>query len=131
MFPKDYDFYIVNDGIDRKTTLLRAGRQRRRSSIAHQKIAGREQNFSTQAASGSKVALDKNQTTKMDIELPDSTPNNQQPSPSNDSLPLVANISSTPADVDGLTGAMSALKFVPLSIRFGGRNRGKAGFSKK
>jgi hypothetical protein len=35
------------------------------------------------------------------------------------------------ADMEGLTGAMSSLKFVPPSVRFGrGRGRGRGGFSR-
>ena len=35
------------------------------------------------------------------------------------------------ADMEGLTGAMSALKFVPPSVRFGrGRGKGRGGFSR-
>jgi len=34
-------------------------------------------------------------------------------------------------DMDSLTGAMSSLKFVPQSVRFGrGRGRGRGGFSR-
>lgn len=51
-------------------------------------------------------------------------------------FPENAKISSPPKtqidmDMDGLTGAMSSLKFVPPSVRFGrGRGRGRAGFSR-
>lgn len=39
--------------------------------------------------------------------------------------------SSDDADMEGLTGAMSSLKFVPPSVRFGrGRGRGRGGFSR-
>ncbi len=36
------------------------------------------------------------------------------------------------ADMEGLTGAMTALRFVPPSVRFGGRGRGRGrgGFSR-
>lgn len=33
-------------------------------------------------------------------------------------------------EMDGLAGAMSALQFVPTSVKFG-RGRGKAGFAKR
>ncbi|KIM94950.1 hypothetical protein OIDMADRAFT_21229 [Oidiodendron maius Zn] len=94
LFPKDYDFYIINDGIDYRSSLLKSGRQRMRNSAAQQmmdaddKIQGRSSTLES--------------TTEDDSH-----------------------------DIEGLTGAMSALKFVPPSVRFGrGRGGGRGGFSK-
>lgn len=128
MFPKDYDFYIVNDGIDRKTSLLRAGRQRRRTSLVHQKVAKKDRGEQKQTTADDKPAP--NDSSKMDIELPEQPSDTAETVAGRDSLPATAQESSTAMDVDGLTGAMSSLRFVPPSIRFGGRGRGRAGLSK-
>lgn len=42
---------------------------------------------------------------------------------------LVTNTSQPDTEMDDLSGAMSALKFVPTSVRFG-RGKGKGGFSR-
>ena len=94
LFPKDYDFYIINDGIDYRSSLLKSGRQRMRNSAAQQMTDADDK---TQGRSSTLES-----TTEDDSH-----------------------------DIEGLTGAMSALKFVPPSVRFGrGRGGGRGGFSK-
>src|ERR1700722_14248192 len=94
LFPKDYDFYVINDGIDYRSSLLRSGRPRRRSSAAEKRADFEDR------ARGRSSTMEK--TTETDNH-----------------------------DIEGLTGAMSALKFVPPSVRFGRRQGGgRGGFSK-
>ena len=94
LFPKDYDFYIINDGIDYRSSLLRSGRQRRRNSTAQQ-VADADDRMRRR------------------------------------SLTLESTTGADNDDIERLTGAMSALKFVPPSVRFGrGRGGGRGGFSK-
>lgn len=118
-FPKDYDFYIVNDGIDHRTSMLRSGRHRRQSSAKHyvSEVPGRVRQNSTQGPNLPKESNDNNQdggTATADADKTTPTP-----SPRSD------------ADMEGLTGAMSSLNFVPSSVRFGrGRGRGRGGFSR-
>jgi hypothetical protein len=119
MFPKDYDFYVVNDGIDRRSSMLRSGKHRRRSSAAQYmtEIEERRRRNSTmetldtsekQVGGGSENEAVKEKRAET-----------AQDGSKND------------VDTEGLAGAMSALKFVPPSVRFGrGGGRGRGGFSR-
>jgi len=115
MFPKDYDFFVVNDGIDKRTSMLRSGRHRRKSSAAQHATeierarrrsstletanAAMEENGVEDAEGSEQTSAVKSLTTKKDVEMED------------------------------LSGAMSALKFVPPSVRFG-RGGKRGGFSR-
>ncbi|KAL2067995.1 hypothetical protein VTL71DRAFT_16093 [Oculimacula yallundae] len=115
MFPKDYDFYVVNDGIDRRSSMLRSGKHRRRSSAA-QYMTETERN--RRRSSAIQPASTENGNGE-ERESPDASPVGSPASPKEDT------------DMDEISGAMSALKFVPPSVRFGrGRGRGRGGFSR-
>ncbi|KAM3081524.1 hypothetical protein ACMFMG_004981 [Clarireedia jacksonii] len=112
---KIYDFFVVNDGIDHKSSMLRSNRHghRRRSSAAHLKLEEARQRSATLESQSS---LDKHGSEEDELNL-----NSDAASPS---IPGVDGM-------DGLEKAMSALKFVPTSVRFGrGRGRGRGGFSR-
>jgi hypothetical protein len=117
LFPKDYDFYMVNDGIDRRSSMLGTGKHRRRSSAAQHRagIGDRARRRNLGVTSG----ID-NQTEGDAMRAEDS-----------DEGILIANTEEdVDTDIADLTGAMSALKFVPSSVRFGrGRGRARGGFS--
>jgi hypothetical protein len=120
MFPKDYDFYVVNDGIDRRSSMLRSGRHRRRSSAQHHLTEIEERNRK-RASTLEIVNLDEE----------DKSQEEDAKSPGKADLPTPPS-SQEDAEMEGLSGAMLALKFVPPSVRFGGRGRGKgrSGFSR-
>ncbi|TVY84901.1 Zinc finger protein [Lachnellula suecica] len=118
MFPKEYDFYVVNDGIDHRSSMLRSGRHRRRSSAAQHMTEiedrAKKRNSNLETIDGAHVGdesdHDEGEVTSKKITSP----------PSSDD-----------ADIEVLTGAMSSLKFVPPSVSFGrGRGRGRGGFSR-
>lgn len=119
MFPKDYDFYIVNDGIDHRTSMLRSGRHRRRSSAAQhmQEIESRasRRNSTLGTANQRKHRFGEEEADEV------------QGADYEETKPAAK--SHEDADVDDLTGAMSSLKFIPSSVRFG-RGRGRGGFSR-
>jgi hypothetical protein len=131
MFPKDYDFFVVNDGIDRRSSMLRSGRHRRKSSITQQKLNNEIRNRQRAAT----TTLDK----VIRDEISEDSPTNETVEGNADHEGLEDAIDSKTSaatesrqedmEIDGLTGAMSALRFVPPSVRFG-RGRGRAGFSK-
>ena len=118
MFPKDYDFYIVNDGIDQRSSMLRSGRHRRKSSAAqHARSVGA---LPYTAAYDSLAAGTKAQSiSKQPSVVLETTQGVQSSTPSSPK---------EGGEMDELAGAMSSLKFVPPSVRFG-RGRGR-GFSK-
>lgn len=109
VFPKNYDFQIVNTGIDKRSSMLRA-RPRKHSSAASRAFQHAQRNSSTEASPNH------------DLE-----PRNTLESPaaqnSNGSTGRSSHSPSLHADVDELTSTMSALKFVPPSIHFGRRGR--------
>jgi hypothetical protein len=125
LFPKDYDFHVVNDGIDRRSSMLRSGRHRRQSSAA-QHMTDIEERVRRRHSELKTIGATENQSVVQNIredgmgKTEDSEPNS-----------VLTPSSQDDADMEGLTGAMSALKFVPPSVRFGrGRGHGRGGFSK-
>jgi hypothetical protein len=118
MFPKDYEFYIVNDGIDRRSSMLRSGKHRRRSSAA-QHMTEIEERRRHNSALETVDASQKPSESGEDEEV------------KKEGAEMASNKTEKDVDMDGLAGAMSALKFVPPSVRFGrGRGRGRGGFSR-
>jgi len=115
MFPKDYDFHIVNDGIDRRSSMLRSGKHRRRSSAAQHmtEIEERRRRNSILETVPSEKQNGSGETEAMKEENPETLPEGPED-----------------VDMDVISGAMSALNFVPPSVRFG-RGGGRArGFSR-
>jgi hypothetical protein len=117
LFPKDYDFYMVNNGIDHRTSMLVSGRHRKRSS-ATQNLTGTDE----------KAKRRESVRGKGDQHISEGKAETQSPEEAKIGTPLSRQ---EDADMDGLAGAMSSLKFVPPSVRFGrGRGRGRGGFSR-
>jgi hypothetical protein len=118
-FPKDYDFSIVNDGMDHRTSMLKSGRHRRQSSAKY-RVTGvhdRATQISTQGLDSSNASKHNNGDNE--------ARNTEQ------NMPFENSGSGADADMESLTGAMCSLNFVPSSVRFGrGRGKGRGGFSK-
>jgi hypothetical protein len=120
MYPKNFFFAVVRDGIDGRRSLLNEGpfRHRRRSSTTTKKDAIRK---SSLMESG-KYGDDKN---GQDLSKPIS-PNS---SALGESASAEDNEETHDVEMDELAGAMSALRFIPPSVRFG--RGGRAGFSRR
>ncbi|KAI1812035.1 hypothetical protein GGS20DRAFT_559732 [Poronia punctata] len=120
MYPKNYFFALTKEGIDGRQSLLLDGGHRRRSSTATtvsvSKTSQRRQSLRQDNQDDVTEPLNDNQG--------GSTPPNSVQPPKTIPPTRVPDV-----DMDGLTGAMSALQFVPPSVRFG-RGRGRAGFAK-
>ncbi|KAL8855161.1 MAG: hypothetical protein Q9221_000067 [Calogaya cf. arnoldii] len=123
-FPKDYDYFIINDGIDKRSSMLRT-RHRRASSAAsralhrNQKNGGvpQEQQSPLEGMNHGKNITEANlQTTSNDLPEEEDSPGTSP--------------ASRNRDVEELTSTMSALKFVPPSVRFGRGGRA-AGLSRR
>ncbi|KAI9166880.1 Zinc finger protein [Paramyrothecium foliicola] len=118
MYPKNFFFAITKEGVDgRRSLLVEDGHRRRRSSAAAQTKESRRRASPTEGGNGEKMDASTNAA--------DSPANN---SPAKKKAELREVGLSTDADMADLTGAMSALHFVPPSVRFG---RGRAGFAKR
>ena len=121
LFPKDYDFRVVNDGIDRRSSMLRSGRHRRRSSAA-QHMTDIDERARRRNSTLRTIDATQNQNQEDGISQAEGSEADAVLTPPN---------SKDDSDMEELTGAMSALKFVPPSVRFGrGRGRGRGGFSR-
>jgi hypothetical protein len=113
-FPKEYDFYIVNDGIDRRSSMLRSGRHRRGSSAAMQAERARKRASTLETVDGG-YGEGEGEGDNVDEGKANTPPSEKEEDD----------------EMEGLVGGMSALKFVPPSIRFGrGRGKGRGGFSR-
>ncbi|KAJ6185584.1 hypothetical protein N7519_006885 [Penicillium mononematosum] len=86
MFPKTYNFYIVNDGIDKQTSMLRPMNSHRRRISTSSALEGRLRRRSSAS----------------------------QSNPPETAIPETK--SSNDMDIDELEKSMSALKFVPTSV---------------
>lgn len=112
-FPKNYDFLIVDHGIDGRRSMLRPGVD----SNGHRK-SSRERGRSGSSATET--------TESTEATSVSGSNGNHMPPQLSDG----ASSSKKEGTVDDLTASMSALKMVPRSITFGQR-KGRSGFSKK
>lgn len=110
MFPKNYDFLIVNTGVDKKSSMLRTQQHRRRSSAASRAVH-RDKDKIVDGSKRSSTSTGAEESMETEVgsngNIGDAATKNKEP------------------DIDELTSTMSALKFVPSSVRFGrGGRRG-------
>lgn len=112
LYPRNFFFAVTKDGIDGKRSLLIETSHRRRSSAGSQSQA--------------KESRRRANTLEKEASQPDSKSQPSQPSATADTGEAKPKKADT--DMADLTGAMSALQFVPTSVRFG---RGRAGFSRR
>ncbi|KAF3396150.1 Zinc finger protein 511 [Penicillium rolfsii] len=103
MFPRTYNFYIINDGIDKQTSLLRPLNKSHRRRISSASISSIQEGRLRRRSSVSQPKI----------------PQRAEPQ----SPPTRTEDTSNHMDIDGLAQSMSALRFVPASVL---RNRSKA-----
>ena len=117
MFPKNYDFLIVNDGIDKRSSMLRT-RHRKASSAAERAVRREKQ-----------TGMDEGQ--KLEVRAPtDEGEEGTKAKGAEQVSKAAANGAlAKEVDMDDITSGMSALKFVPPSVRFGRGGR-RGGFSR-
>ncbi|KAG9879657.1 hypothetical protein KCU98_g21176, partial [Aureobasidium melanogenum] len=103
MFPRNYDFHIVNHGSDNRTSLLRSeGKSRQKQSKAPSNLAQEDTTESLHASELMETEV--NEISNLDEPTKDES-------------------------MDDIANSMAALKFVPKSVTFG-RVRQRGGFSK-
>lgn len=124
MFPKNYDFFIVNSGIDRRSSMLRPRHRQASSASSRALLRDRQGSISQKHATTLERSHGETQT---DVERPlvpaaddliATSPERHLQTPS-----------STDVVMEGLASNMSALRFVPSSVRFGRGGR-RGGFSR-
>ena len=144
-FPKEYDFFIVNDGIDRRSSMLRSGRHRRGSSSAAVIQAEKaRRRASTLEGSGGSVEREEGDENDdgMNVDVREEEDEEGEGEQKGvvgkkgvERVPPPGNVTRTSKVSDDamedLVGGISALKFIPPSVRFGrGRGKGRGGFSR-
>lgn len=115
MYPKNFFFAVTKEGIDGKRSLLIENGHRRRSSAGSQAQAKELRRRANTLEKGAPNSDNKSQA-PLSSTTTQADKSKAKPEKSVDT------------DMADLTGAMSALQFVPTSIRFG---RGRPGFSKR
>lgn len=119
LFPKDYNFFVTIDGIDNQNSMLQSRRHRRRSSAAHSQAHAEDKSRKWNTAVNLASLSTGNDTMNRDMGF------------ANGSSDKMAPEGPAENDMEDLSNAMSALKVVPLSIRFGrGGHRGRGGFAR-
>lgn len=118
----------MNDGIDRRSSMLRSGRHRRGSSaavVAAEKEKARKR-ASTLEGSGDAAEKDEEGGMNVDEEVEEKGVEEKKVEKK---VPARKEVSDEM--MEDLVGGISALKFVPPSVRFGrGRGKGRGGFSR-
>lgn len=115
-YPKNYDFLVVNNGIDGKWTMLRRGID----SDGHRKSSrARRASSATQAT---QMTDDTSASQETEETVPDELPMTQR------SMDVTKARDEDPA-LEAVMKSMSSLQFVPRSVTFGKR-KGKSGFAK-
>jgi len=124
-FPREYDFFIVNDGTDQRTSMLRSSQQPRWSSVKSSTDKTAIQDSRHDMTSVTKVG-----NTQLDHQVASASIDNDHLS--RHALPAAEPTVSEKPDIvmDDISGAMSSLKLVPASVRFG-KKKGSQGFSKR
>ncbi|KAI5867953.1 hypothetical protein GGS23DRAFT_591762 [Durotheca rogersii] len=116
MYPKNYFFAVSKEGVDGRQSLLLEGGHRRRRSSAATNASGPKAAPAPGAQSPQQVETAKTATEKTKTQTVAEAP------------PFPAAAPDT--EMEDLAGAMSALQFVPTSVRFGHR-KGKTGFARR
>ncbi|KAI9753154.1 MAG: hypothetical protein M1815_006328 [Lichina confinis] len=133
LFPREFNFYVVDDGIDKRRSMLRPAGHRRRSSVTINPTQ-REQ-----ASRRRRATVETSQDQGQQPPRPDGQPGladhpgrirgddaaGSRDDAQGQSVPSAA----ADHDMSELIGSMSALRFVPPSVRFGRGQR--AGLSSR
>jgi hypothetical protein len=123
-FPQDYDFRIIQTGLGQRTSMLQSGRGRRGSLQQKQRL-GVDVRRRERAAT-----LEKMSVPAPDVKEEERSEDDMREDPHQ--IPVRAEavkFKKPDSEVDSLAGAMSALRFVPPSVRLG-RKPGGNGFSR-
>ena len=114
IYPKNFFFGVTKDGIDgRRSLLVDSRHHRRRSSATNQSKGSRR-----------RASVLESGTTGQDSSNTKKAPDKSDP----EAATGLEEEEAHDEDMEDLTGALSALQFVPPSVRFG---RGRAGFAKR
>lgn len=100
MFPRNYDFFIVNDGLDNRNSMLRSERQHRKPNLAssvHASVSSKTEHVQDEAPST--ISADQSDETKHRPRQKD-------------------------VNMEDVADSLAALTFIPRSVTFGRRPGG-------
>ncbi|KAF2622522.1 hypothetical protein BU25DRAFT_377709 [Macroventuria anomochaeta] len=141
-FPKTYDFFIINDGIDRRNSMLRPSHRRRSSTTASNPGRRRGESFASAAGDRMDVVQDEGgdqanhqqqrESRSSHVKLRGrggfSHPQGTGRGRGSEGQAALGSTITNADPVDNLASSMSALHFVPHSVRMArGRGRGRGG----
>ncbi len=132
-YSQSYDFFIVNDGLDKRNSMLRHGPgHRRMSSTPAQKSQESNELEVTSDKNPGQESFQSDEQGRQQHADPRSTVETQQARPTKPDVSHDGKTSETAASTEamhGITNAMSALNLVPPSVRFG-RGKGRGGLAR-
>lgn len=132
MYPKNYFFAVTKEGIDgRSSLLLERGHHQHRDQKSSASQAGR--GFEVAGSGepdGDRMSVEHPKEHPKEGTSPQENPGIEEVSSERGSSDKPATEEKADTDMTDLTSAMSALQFIPTSVRFG-RGKGRAGFSRK
>ncbi|KAK4504727.1 hypothetical protein PRZ48_002689 [Zasmidium cellare] len=127
-FPRNYDFFIVDTGIDGRRSMLRPGvdENGHRKSSMDRGRRGSSATTSTQTTEATSVTMASDPI----AEEEDRPAQPKVSSPKAALSKKVMPAKSKEVSMDAVTNSMSSLQFVPRSVTFG-KKKGKSGFAKQ
>lgn len=134
-FPKNYNFFITKDGLDKRHSLLVPSTKQRSLSQQVSNTSTSTKSSECQSGTASLAGNSPLRTTsysqakRRDVSQ-DHEVASSSTSPEPDPVMTPAS-SNAEIDIDSLTKNMSSLKFVPNSVRFGRGGRGRGGLARK
>lgn len=121
-FPKNYDFFVVNDGLDQRQSMLRSGTKR----VPHASTAQFYKQKSNRQDSNLAETRTKTTPKMVSPTLDDKTDIREVCVPRSQGSGISTDVD---GELESVTKSMSALRFMPASIRFG--RGGAGGFAKR
>lgn len=113
MFPRNYNFRVIDSGIDKATTMLREGRRRRVTATSDHARAGEDRRSTGQKplaiSDQSSTGGYRDATSEAEVRPSRGADDVIEQAPRGEPRHC-------PVDLDGLTNSMSALRFVPASV---------------
>ncbi|KAF2161036.1 hypothetical protein M409DRAFT_70102 [Zasmidium cellare ATCC 36951] len=127
-FPRNYNFFIVNDGIDGRYSMLRRGvdENGHRKSSRERGRRDSSATVTTQTTDATSLSLASDSVVEEESER--ARPKASIPKTRSEKKVMPAK--SKEVSVDAVTKSMSSLQFVPRSVTFG-KKKGKSGFAKQ
>jgi hypothetical protein len=120
LFPKTYNFRIVDQGIDKASSMLREGRRRRVSTTSDVHQIGRHRRHTSsqiQKLIRKGDGEDSDQQDREKVAQANATEEQPDKQPASNEIPRAAGTADSGADdLEAVTQSLSALRFVPASV---------------